>query len=1077
MTARHLQLLRRSPGELSQERPELDEAQRSVVDSTGSVAVIGGPGTGKTKTLIQSALARIEMGAEPSSLLILTYSRESASLLRDEIARGARSTASEALARTFHSLAFSILNEKLRPEDPSYVLISGAEQDAFIKELLLNDLVEIDWHSDLTEARKTRGFIREVRDLISRSTEFNLTPKALQLLGVELGEKYWDGGAKFWASYFKTMQLRNFTTTHTPIRIDPSSVIVEAIDRLKSDHVLLEHYRSRFSSILIDEFHESDRAQRELLELISSKELLLFMDQDSAVGRFRGADPDGLADWISRHTDRTIELSTVYRSSRAITDLGIEVASRFRSKNVARQRASKVAEKRSHSLPTPTTPLDPVEPVESVDWQARREGIDIGKFANPTEAANYIAYQFRRAHLEDGLPWSEMAILLRTPGEQVSAIQRACAINGIPLSIDSQAAALAENPAVRPILDIAQLIIKPELLTTSHWPKIEELLLSEFGGADAIQLRQIRIALSKARSDGDLRSTTSMMLDAMSDPIAEISDDQIIPLVRIRTLLQAGRKVKGDISELLWAIWSNSKNYQGQAIPDLWRERALAGGSRGAAADRDLDSVIQLFESARRFSERTVQASPQLFIDQLMGERILSDAISSRAQRENVVTLTTVHSAKGREWELVAIAGLQEGSWPNLAERGSLLGSERLVEAVRTGLTIRDQIAASAHSALIEDERRLLHVSLTRAKARLIITAAQEEDSYPSRYFEEIYEYLHGNSAEEAELISPERALTQQALVASLRRDLMDPDNDQPTRDFASALLQTLARAGVRSADPSAWLGVRALSVDKPLIADEREIYLSPSSLQNFVDCGLKWFLEKSGAKDGDSAAQLLGVAIHALAALVIKEPELSAERAIETLTRAWGVVDQNVGWYKSAQLESASEMLRRFFTWNSANDRVLLAAEKNFFIKVGRAVIKGQVDRLEMSSDGSTLHIVDLKTGKSIATKAETDEHRQLKAYQLAVLMDGFNLVGQERITEVTASGGAELLFLAKDTKSVKSQEQMPINQEEVVADISTIAEGMAAATFTARANKRCSTCAVAALCPLQSAGRSVIE
>jgi len=1048
-----LRLLRRPP---IHDEITLDPAQSSVLTTPGRTAIFGGPGTGKTTTLIRSALARVESGFDPSSLLILTYGRERASDLRDEIARGAQSTSFEALARTFHSLAFSILNEKLRPEDPTYILISGAEQDAYIKDLLSNDHVEIDWHADLDQARKTRGFIREVRDLISRATEMDLTPKALQSLGAELGEKYWDGGAKFWASYYKSMQLRNYSVTDSPIRIDPSSVIVEAIDRLKSDPELLESYRSRYSLILIDEFHESDQSQRELLTLISGGEVQLYLDPDSAIGRFRGADPDGVATWLKEFVDSSLHLPTTHRSTPAITELGLEIASRFRSHNPARKRAAAPSNR-------------------------QRGSIDISKFASQSEAANYIAYQFRKAHLEDGLPWSEMAILVRTPGHQVSAIARACALNGIPLSIDSQAAALAENAAVRPILDIAQLVVTPELLTTSHWPKIEELLLSEFCGADAISLRQIRMALSKSRTEGDLRSTTQMMIDAITDPITDpttgLEDSQIIPLLRLRELLNAGRKVRGDISELLWTIWSQAKNYEGQPIASLWRDRALAGGSRGAAADRDLDSVIQLFESARRFSERTAAASPQLFIDQILEERILSDAISSRAQREDVVTLTTVHSAKGLEWELVALAGLQEGSWPNLAERGSLLGSERLVEAVRTGLRSRDQIAASTSAALLEDERRLLHVAVTRAQSGLILTAVQEEDSYPSRYFEEIYEHVHQISSDEALLTEPERALTQQALVAALRRDLLDPATSESAKNFSAALLRTLAENGLRSADPDYWLGVRTLSIDLPLIPDGQKVYISPSSLQNFVDCGLKWFLEKSGAQDGDSTAQLLGVAIHALAALVMKEPDLTAESAIEKLTNAWGIVDQNVGWYKSAQLESASEMLRRFFTWNSANNRTLIAAEQDFFIEVGRAVIKGQVDRLEASTDGSALHIVDLKTGKSIATKVETDEHRQLKAYQLAVVMDGFTLPDKEPITDITVSGGAELLFLAKDTQKVESQKQLPLIREEVVADITQIAEGMAAATFTARANKRCSTCPVASLCPLQSAGRSVIE
>ena len=208
-----------------------------------------------------------------------------------------------------------------------------------------------------------------------------------------------------------------------------------------------------------------------------------------------------------------------------------------------------------------------------------------------------------------------------------------------------------------------------------------------------------------------------------------------------------------------------------------------------------------------------------------------------------------------------------------------------------------------------------------------------------------------------------------------------------------------------------------------------------------------------------------------------MKEPDLTAERAIESLTDAWGIVDQNVGWYKSAQRESASEMLRRFFRWNAANDRILLGVERDFLIKVGRAVIRGQVDRIEADATGAQIHIVDLKTGKSVSTKVETEQHRQLKAYQLAVIMDGFTLLGKEPLTDITSTGGAELLFLAKETEKLASLPQAPIDRAEVEADIASIAEGMAAATFTARANKRCSTCQVAGLCPIQSNGRSVIE
>ena len=113
-----------------------DAEQEEVIAHRGSLGVFGGAGTGKTRTLIRAALSRMDAGQDPNSVLIITYGRESASIIRDEIAIGAKSTATNPLARTFHSLAFSILNEKLTPDDPMYILVSGAEQDAFISEML-----------------------------------------------------------------------------------------------------------------------------------------------------------------------------------------------------------------------------------------------------------------------------------------------------------------------------------------------------------------------------------------------------------------------------------------------------------------------------------------------------------------------------------------------------------------------------------------------------------------------------------------------------------------------------------------------------------------------------------------------------------------------------------------------------------------------------------------------------------------------------------------------------------------------------------------------------------------------------
>ena len=358
----------------------------------------------------------------------------------------------------------------------------------------------------------------------------------------------------------------------------------------------------------------------------------------------------------------------------------------------------------------------------------------------------------------------------------------------------------------------------------------------------------------------------------------------------------------------------------------------------------------------------------------------------------------------------------------------------------------------------------MLHVALSRAKNRLLITAFTEEDSQPSRFFEELYEAVHGDSAD-GFASEPPRQITSAALVATLRREAIAGST------FAASLLKSLAAGGVRSADPASWLGVREMSSPDPVAEPGSDVYVSPSSLASFDDCGLKWFLEKSGAQDGDSTAQLLGVAIHFIASQLLKNPDLTLEEGVEQLTAAWPVVDENVGWFKDQQLQEATRMLKRFFEWHQSNPRELILAESEFQTKFERAILKGSVDRLERDPNTGNYFVVDLKTGTPVTAK-EAQEHKQLAAYQLGVVAGGFKELPQGAVSD-----GAGLLYLSKTTAKNTTIDQGPIDKELVIADVIAAAEGMTASTFTAIINKRCRSCAIKSLCPLQSEGRSVME
>jgi superfamily I DNA/RNA helicase/RecB family exonuclease len=1029
----------------------LDATQSQAVAHRGSPLLIaGGPGTGKTSVLIEAALSRIAAGQDPDSILLITYGRERASELRDAIALRTTVTMHEPLARTFHSLAYSILKMDSGDNYHEPILLSGPEQENFIGQLLEGDVIDgyREWPVDLHDGDDkkgnpllTQGFIRELRDLIMRANERGITPEQLAVRGGKVNEKYWAPAAEFWKRYKEISAIREDAAGDSKMRIDPSELINVAIAYLEKNEKLRAQLQARFATIMVDEFQESDPAQRKLLDLLSGPDLVITYDADSAVGRFRGADPDGLKQVVGSYLEKgatQILLQNSYRSRPEIFEIGQKVTSQFRAPSATRNRICTYSAKPALDNPFITARLN-----------------------SQSEEAQYIAYQFKRAHLMHGIPYSQMAVILRSAGTQASALRRAFAQVSIPVAGDLEA--LSTNPAIAPFILMARVATKDQPLNLDT---CERLLLAEFGGSDSISLRRIRTSLLAARDDAsDTRGGTQLLIDAIDK--GEINIEESAALTRVHELLVAARKVlsKKDArpEDLLWAIWDNAKTSDNEKLSAAWRNTALRGGNRGAAADRDLDAMIQLFDSAQRFSERFPYSDPSAFLDELSRESIVGDIITAQGVRSDVVEILTVHSAKGRQWEVVAVAGLQEGVWPNLRQRSSLLGSERLVERERHGNLARLELDLIAASALAEDERRLLHVAVTRARQALIVTAVQREDDEPSAYFEE----LDNTGDLETPLITKvPRPLTTSALVANLRQNLSGG-----SAQTAAAILKTLSQSQITSADPAHWTGSLPISSTESVVAADELVPVSPSGAENFTECGVKWFLERSGGTNGDSTAQILGSAIHEFARIKVEDPSISESDLIAKLESSWSLIDPTEGWISNSSLKRAIKMLERFSRYHAATTREVVGAELGFNIKVGRAEIRGSVDRIEVDSDGNH-YVIDFKTGKTQITAEKAKENLQLACYQLAVALDGF-----EKKLSTTSSSGAELVYLAKDSVKVTTRQQYKIDEVEVKAKIEKIAEGMGAESFQARINTMCENCVVKACCPIQSQGRTVIE
>ena len=1015
--------------------PALSPDQLAAVTHRGCPLVIqGGPGTGKTTVLVEAALSRIADGQNPDSILLLTFGRERASQLRDAIALRTTKTMYEPLARTFHSLAFSIVKMKAN-NDPEPILLSGPEQESYIKELLQGDIADgyKEWPVDLHAALTTNGFARELRDLILRASERGIGPSELEKLGISENEKFWFAAAQFWKRYLNSMVMREISATDAKLRIDPSELVSRAAIHLHNNPDVLAALRTRFTTIMVDEFQESDPAQRGLLTMLAGSDVIIAADADSAVGRFRGADPDGLSAALDTYRTKEIVLNTCFRSASAIFDIGLSFAKNMKGSPVTRKR---------------------------ICGNENTGQVQVHRFRSGAEEAAFIAHQFRSAHLREGISYSDMAVILRSPGIQASSLRRAFSQVGIPVASELQA--LAGNPAVAPFLLLARVALKLQPL---NFDTAERLLMSEFGGADSISLRRIRRTLIASRTDDDERTGTQLLIAAVDD--GQIFIEGAAEISRVHDLLEKARAVarnkKATADELLWAIWDNAETSDGQKLSNAWRNQALRPGVRGAAADRDLDAMMQLFESAARYSERFPLSGPGAFIAEIATEDIAGDVITAKGVRPDFVEILTVHSAKGRQWDLVAIAGLQEGSWPNLKQRSSLLGAERLVERQRNPDIARDQLDVIAASGLLQDEERLFHVALTRAKQSLFVTAVQRDDEEPSQFFEIIEVLVTGSDIDEPVLTDVPRPITAPALVAELRSQLSG-ENAQ----VAASLLSTMKAEGIYVANPEHWIGSVPISTDVCVIDEDKEVVVSPSGAESFVECGVKWFLQNNGGTDGDSTAQVLGSAIHAFAAKMVQEPGTTKEDLIANLESSWRLIDPDSGWVSASHLESAVTMLEKFVEYHKQSTRTVVDAEIRFDVKLGRARIKGSVDRLEVEADGS-LFIIDFKTGGTAISLKDAKENLQLASYQVGIAEGGF--------TQGTTSAGAELVYLGTTSAGATLRPQHVIDVEATKEKLNEIAEGMGAAHFFATVNKRCKGCPVRKSCPVQSDGRTVIE
>ncbi|MFJ9976823.1 ATP-dependent helicase [Streptomyces cyaneofuscatus] len=1108
-------LVRTPPG--SVEPPLLDAGQRAVVDhAEGPLLVLAGPGTGKTTTLVESVAARVNRGADPARILVLTFSRKAAVELRDRMA--ARLGAARGpQATTFHSYCYALVRAHQDADlfaDPLR-LLSGPEQDVTVRDLLAGQLdlekeglAHVRWPDELRACLTTRGFADEVRAVLARSRELGLGPDALAAFARRTGRPDWSAAAQFLAEYLDVLDAQGV--------LDYAELVHRAVLLAERPEVSAQ-LAGAYDAVYVDEYQDTDPAQVRLLHALAGnpgrvagaggrrhvagagagarslgrgagagRTLVAFGDPDQSIYTFRGADVNGILEFPD----------TFRRADGTPAPVGVLTTSRRSGSELLA--ATRLLTRR---MPLTRLPADTVRAHREL--HAVREGGRVETYTYPTASTELdnIADLLRRAHLEDGVPWREMAVLVRAGGRSLPAVRRALTSAGVPLEVDGDDLPLRHEPAVAPLLTALRTVATAALQRlpeedpgeagTPPWLTTETaltLLTSPLGSMDAADLRRLGRALRDEERAAGIRvpaPSDELLARALAEPERLVTHDPAYAhgAQRLGALLRKARELLeggGTAEEALWTLWN------GTPWPGRLERAALRGGAGGRNADRDLDAVCALFETAARAEERTGGRGALNFLEEVDAQDIAADTLSRRTARPDAVRLMTAHRSKGLEWRLVVVAGVQEGLWPDLRRRGSLL------EADRIG---RDGLAEPlTPGALLAEERRLFYVAATRARERLVVTAVKapaDDGDQPSRFLTEL-------GVEPRDVTGrPRRPLAVAALVAELRATTVDPAASDALRDAAAHRLARLAaltddegQALVPAAHPSRWWGLEEPTRSAvPLRDRDQPVTLSGSALDQLANtCALQWFLGREVKADAPAtAAQGFGNVVHVLADEVASSrTPADLDVLMERLDSVWNGLAFDAPWKSEQEKDQARAALERFLEWHvlDRGGRTPTASEHDFDVTLEAGEyavrIRGSMDRVEQDAEGRA-YVVDFKTGKSAPTKDEVAAHPQLAVYQLAVREGAVDEAFDGRRPE---PGGAELVQLRQPAPKKeggdafpKVQAQEPLAGEWVSDLLATAAGKVLDERFTPTTGTHCTHCTFRASCSAQPEGRQVVD
>nr|WP_239453524.1 UvrD-helicase domain-containing protein [Bifidobacterium pullorum] len=666
----------------------MNPQQAEAVQYRGQALLIGaGAGSGKTRVLTRRiAWILTQFGAWPSQILAITFTNKAAAEMRERLTGLIGPVAQRMWVSTFHSACVRIL----RRDGEQIGLKSGfsiydtADCERLVKLIgadLNIDLKRYTPRSILARISDYKNNLQGWREQLNTyAADYKPGQKGYQLGRFGNVEELY---AVVYAEYQHRLAMAN--------AVDFDDLIVRTVELLRGCPMVAEYYRHKFRYILVDEYQDTNHAQYVLVRELAGVDagerpqpdamaagrqgpawITVVGDSDQSIYAFRGADIRNIQDFEQDFPNaRTIMLEQNYRSTQTILDAANAVIAHNEGRKPKKL------------------------------WTALGKGEPIVGYAadNAQQEAAWIASEIARLHAEHGIAYSDMAVMYRA-NAQSRSLEEALINAGLPYQLIG-GTRFYERREIKDAIAYLQAIVNP---------------------ADDVNMRRI-LNVPKRGLGPRAESLVTMYADTHATTFFDgvLHVDELGAPTRTATQLKAFRDLMTALREFADAHNSKPSEIVAEVLSKSGLLEELQRSEDPQDASR-VENLSQLQSVAAEYEQKTPDATLAGFLETtaLVAD---SDQLPMDGEDSGSVTLMTLHTAKGLEYPVVFLTGLEQGTFPHSR---SLEDTSELAE-----------------------ERRLAYVGITRAQRRLYVTRAavraqwgQAAEMMPSQFLDEIPDQL-----------------------------------------------------------------------------------------------------------------------------------------------------------------------------------------------------------------------------------------------------------------------------------------------------------------------------------------------